>query len=187
MGPGFKSRCRRHMRIKLLLVLFFALRGFSPDTAVKNQHLKISIRFVEVLPLKLSLAIYLLTYLYLLRLLRSSVLHYNHIWLLSSFSVPLFSFSLYDLQSPSSNCHTGSNDISNPHSHIPACTAEDFLGQGTGKSSKDIGFTFLSSTEDLPDDLNILLKIWDTNPYKMNNFLTDFREYCVFWSISITD
>ena len=72
-----------------------------------------------------------------------------------SFSVPLFSFSLNYLQSPSNNCHTGSNDISNPHSRIPACTAEVVFGQGTGQSPKDIGSTFFSSAEDLPDDLDI--------------------------------
>ena len=75
-----------------------------------------------------------------------------------SFSVPLFFFSLNYLQSPSNNCHTGSNDISNSHSRIPACTAEDFedfFGQGTGQSPKDIGSTFFSSSEDLPDEINI--------------------------------
>jgi len=75
---------------------------------------------------------------------------------LSSFSVPLFFFSLNYLQSPTNNCHTGSNDISNPHSCIPACTAEDFFGQGAGQSPKDIGSTFFSSSEDLPDDINII-------------------------------
>ena len=71
-------------------------------------------------------------------------------------SIPLLSFSLYDLQSPSNNCHTGINDISDPHSRIPTCTAEVFFGQGTGQSPKDIGFTFLPSSEDLPDDINIV-------------------------------
>ena len=64
--------------------------------------------------------------------------------------------SLNCLQSPSNNCHTGSSNISNPHSRIPAYTAEDFFGQGTGQSPKDIGSTFLSSSEDLPDDINIV-------------------------------
>ena len=81
----------------------------------------------------------------------------DYIRLLSSFSVPLFSFSLYDLQSPSNNCHTGSNDISNSHRRIPTCTGEVFFGQGTGRQSlKDIGSTFLSSSEDLLDDINIV-------------------------------
>ena len=76
----------------------------------------------------------------------STIVHYNYIWLLPSFSVPLFSFSLYNLQA-SKNCHAGSNDISKP---------QTFFGQGTGQSPKDIGSTFLSSTEDLPGDLNII-------------------------------
>ena len=71
------------------------------------------------------------------------------------------------------------NNISNPHSRTPTCTAEDFLGQGTGQSPNDIGFAFLSSSEDLPDNLNIV-KHSDTNPYEMNNYLTDFREHGVF-------
>ena len=81
---------------------------------------------------------------------------FYYIWLLCSFSVPLFFFSLNYLQSPSNNCHTGSNDISNPHSRIPAGAAEVFFGQGTGQSPNDIGSTFFSSSEDLPDDINIV-------------------------------
>ena len=48
-NPGVDAICE----LSLLLVLSFAPRGFSPDTTVKNQHFKISIQFVEVLPLKL--------------------------------------------------------------------------------------------------------------------------------------
>ena len=53
-NPGVDAICE----LSLLLVLSFALWSFSMDTTVKTQHLKISIRFVEVLPLKLSLVIY---------------------------------------------------------------------------------------------------------------------------------
>ena len=143
MWPGFKSRCRRHMRVKFIVgSLLCSERFFSGHYGQKPAF---SIRFVGTyLPI------------YLLSLLRYTVLHYNYIWLLPSFSVPLFSFSLYNLLSPSNNCHTGSNDISNSHIRIPACTAEVFFGQGTGQSPKDIGSTFLSSSEDLPDDLNIV-------------------------------
>ena len=42
---------------------------------------------------------------------------------------------------------------------IPACTAEVFFGQGTGQSPKDIGSTFLSSSEDWPDDINIIKNV----------------------------
>ena len=60
--PGLNPVVDAICELSLLLVLSFAPRGFPPDTTVKNQHFKISIQFVEVLPLKLSLVNYLLPY-----------------------------------------------------------------------------------------------------------------------------
>ena len=83
-GPGPNHGVDAICELSLLLVLSFAKGHYGQKPAFKNFH-----SICEVLPLKLSLVMYLLTYLFiLLRLFRSTVLHYNYIRLLLPFSVP---------------------------------------------------------------------------------------------------
>ena len=122
-NPGVDAICG----LSLLLVSLLCPERFFSGYSGFHLSLKNNISKCY-----LSLFRYLLTYLFTKDPFYSIMLYY--IWLLHSFSVPLFSFSLYNLQSPSNSCLTGIKDITNPHSRIPACTAEVFFGQGTGQS-----------------------------------------------------
>ena len=59
MWPGSKSRCRRHMWVKFVVGSLLCSERFS------SGHYGQKPAFVEVLPLKLSLVIYLLAYLFI--------------------------------------------------------------------------------------------------------------------------